>query len=91
MVLCREDPRYGYRGAWALLRREGWAANKKRVHRSWKEGGLKVPDEQQKRRRLLLEGASENGRVGRGAEHKDHVRSYHFVMDRTPRAGGDRR
>ncbi len=83
MVLCRENPRYGYRRVWALLRREGWAANKKRVHRLWKEEGLKVPDKQRKRRRLLLEGASENGCARRRAEQKDHVWSYDFVMDRT--------
>jgi len=84
MVLSRENPRYGYRRVWALLRREGWAANKKRVHRLWKEEGLKVPDKQQKRRRLAkLEGTSENGCARRKAEHKDHVWSYDFVMDRT--------
>jgi putative transposase len=81
--LSRENPRYGYRRVWALLRREGWAANKKRVHRLWKEEGLRVPDKQRKRRRLLLEGASENGCARRRAEHKDHLWSYDFVMDRT--------
>ena len=29
----RENPRYGYRRVWALLRRKGWPVNKKRVHR----------------------------------------------------------
>ena len=81
--LSRENPRYGYRRVWALLRREGWAANKKRVHRLWKEEGLRVPDKQRKRRRLLLEGASENGCARRRAEHKDHLWSYDFVMDET--------
>ena len=85
MVLCRENPRYGYRRVWALLRREGWASNKKkRVHRLWREEGLKVPNKQRKRRRLLLlEGTSENGCARRRAEHKDHLWSYDFVMDRT--------
>ena len=80
--LSRENPRYGYRRVWALLRREGWSVNKKRVHRLWREEGLKVPQRQQKRRRVL-EGASENGCKRRRAEHKDHVWSYDFVMDRT--------
>ena len=40
--LSRENPRYGYRRVWALLRREGWLVNKKRVHRVWREEGLKV-------------------------------------------------
>jgi putative transposase len=80
--LSRENPRYGYRRAWALLRREGWKVNKKRVHRLWREEGLKVPEKQRKRRRLA-EGESENGCTRRRAEHKDHVWSYDFVMDRT--------
>lgn len=80
--LSRENPRYGYRRVWALLRREGWRVNKKRVHRLWREEGLKVPQKQRKRRRLM-EGSSENGCQKRQAEHKDHVWSYDFVMDRT--------
>jgi putative transposase len=80
--LSRENPRYGYRRVWALLRREGWLVNKKRVHRLWREEGLKVPKRQRKRRRLL-EGISEHGCTRRRAEHKDHVWSYDFVMDRT--------
>jgi putative transposase len=70
--LSRENPRYGYRRVWALLRREGWTVNKKRVHRLWREEGLKVPDTQRKRQRLPR-GTSENGCVSRRAEHKDHV------------------
>ncbi len=80
--LSRENPRYGYRRVWALLRREGWPVNKKRVHRLWRQEGLKVPEKQRKRQRLLL-GESENGCTKRRAEHKDHVWSYDFVMDLT--------
>jgi putative transposase len=81
VALSRENPRYGYRRVWALLRREGLEVNKKRVHRLWKEEGLKVPDKQHKRRRLL--GNSENGCKRKRAEYKDHVWSYDFVIDRT--------
>jgi putative transposase len=80
--LSRENPRYGYRRVWALLRREGWQLNKKRVHRLWRKEGLKVPERQRKRRSLLM-GKSENGCTRRRAEHKDHVWSYDFVMDLT--------
>ncbi len=67
-----------------MLRREGWQVNKKRVHRLWREEGLKVSEKQLKRRRLAkLEGKSENGCTRRRAEHIDHVWSYDFVMDRT--------
>ncbi len=41
-----------------------------------------MPQKQRKRRRLA-EGGSENGCTRRRAEHKDHVWSYDFVMDRT--------
>ena len=51
MVLSRENPRYGYRRVWAMLKREGWTVNKKRVHRLWREEGLKVPHNQRRRRR----------------------------------------
>jgi putative transposase len=82
VVLSKDNPRYGYRRVWALLRREGWPVNKKRILRLWREEGLKVPEKQRKRRRLS-EGASENGCTRRRAEQKDHVWSYDFVMDRT--------
>jgi putative transposase len=81
VALSRENPRYGYRRVWALLRREGFEVNKKRVHRLWREEGLKVPDKQHKRRRLL--GDSENGGTRRRAGHRDQVWSYDFVIDRT--------
>jgi transposase InsO family protein len=58
--LSRENPHYGYRRVWAMLRGEGWRVNKKRVHRLWRSEGMKVPDEQRKRRRLV-EGTSKNG------------------------------
>jgi putative transposase len=82
VALCGENPRYGYRRVWALLRREGWPVNKKRVHRLWREEGLKVPEKQRKRRRLA-HGTSENGCARRKAEYKNHVWSYDFVMDQT--------
>ena len=83
--LSRENPRYGYRRVWALLRREGWLVNKKRVHRLWREEGLKVPEKQHKRQRLPILGESENGCTRRRAEHKDHVSKATtlFVMDLT--------
>jgi putative transposase len=84
VVLSRENPRYGYRRVWALLRREGWPINKKRVHRLWREEGLKVLEgKQHKRGRLPILGTSENSCTRRRAEHKDHVWSYDFVMDLT--------
>ncbi len=79
--LSRENPRYGYRRVWALLRREGWEVNKKRILRLWREQGLKVPQKQRKSRRLV--GGGENGCTRRRAEYPGHVWSYDFVMDST--------
>ncbi len=81
VAISRENPRYGYRRVWALLRREGWAVNKKRVQRLWREAGLKVPAGRERKRRRL--GTSENGCTRRRAEYIDHVWSYDFAMDAT--------
>ena len=45
--LAIERPRYGYQRLWALLKREGWQVNHKRVYRLYREEGLKL----RKRRR----------------------------------------
>jgi transposase InsO family protein len=79
--LSRRNPRYGYRRVWALLRREGWEVNKKRVLRLWREQGLKVPQKQHKKKRLL--GNGKNSCTRRRAEYPAHVWSYDFAMDQT--------
>lgn len=38
-LLARRHPRYGYRRIHAILRREGWACNRKRVQRLWRDEG----------------------------------------------------
>ncbi len=79
-TLAGENPRYGYRRIRALLHREGRAVNLKRVHRLWRQEGLKVPAVQRKRRRL---GQSQNRSQRHRAERPDHVWSYDFVHDQT--------
>lgn len=78
--LARKHPRYGCRRIHALLVREGWRVNRKRVHRLWREEGLQVRGRQRKRRRL---GGSENGCTRKKAERKGHVWSYDFTLDQT--------
>ena len=49
--LVRRWPRFGFRGyrrIWAMLRREGFRINRKRVYRLWKQEGFKVPQKQRK-------------------------------------------
>ncbi len=81
-ALSAGNPRYGYRRMWALLRREGWEVNKKRVQRLWREADLKVPQKQHKKRRIAP-GSSGNGCARKRAERVDHVWSYDFAMDQT--------
>jgi len=78
--LVRRRPRFGYRRLTALLRREGWAVNAKRVHRLCRREGLKVPRKLRKRRAI---GVSGNACHVRKAEHKDHVWTWDFAFDRT--------
>jgi putative transposase len=72
--------RYGYRRVAALLRRDGWVVNHKRVERLWRREGLKVPRRQPKRRRLWL---NDGSCIRLRPKRKNHVWSYDFVADRT--------
>jgi putative transposase len=77
-------PRFGYRRIAALLRRDGWRVNVKRVHRLWKREGLQIRRKQRKRRRL---GQGRNACHRYRPRHKDPVWSYDFVSDRTEGGG----
>ncbi|MCP4905930.1 MAG: transposase [bacterium] len=78
--LAKQFGRCRYRRITALLRREGWRVNTKRIERIWRQEGLKVPKEQPKRGRLWL---GDGSSIRRRAEHRNHVWSYDFVSDRT--------
>lgn len=82
--LVRRHPRRGCRMIWGMLRLEGWRVNRKRVHRLWRQEGLKVPEKQHKRRRL---GHSANGILRRRPEHQDHVWAIDFIHDTDARGG----
>jgi transposase InsO family protein len=72
--------RYGYRRITALLQREGWRVNHKRVERIWRQEGLKVPKKQPRRGRL---GLNDGSCLRRRPGWPNHVWSYDFVADRT--------
>lgn len=78
--LAAANPANGYRMICALLRREGACVNVKRVHRLWKQAGLKVVRPEPKRERS---GSSENACSVRRAQYPNHVWSYDFVHDQT--------
>ena len=81
IALATRYGRYGYRRITALLNNEhGWKINHKRVERIWRKEGLKVPKKQPKRSRLWL---NDGSCIRLRPEHKDHVWSYDFMIDRT--------
>jgi transposase InsO family protein len=82
IVLATKYGRYGYRRITALLNdnEHGWRVNHKRVERIWRKEGLRVPKKQPKRSRLWL---NDGSCIRLRPEHKDHVWSYDFMIDRT--------
>jgi transposase InsO family protein len=72
--------RYGTPRITALLRREGWPVNHKRVERIWRQAGLKVPQKQPRRGRLWL---ADGACVRRRPERPNHVWAYDFVTAHT--------
>lgn len=77
---AERHPRFGYRRVAALLRKDGWRVNAKRIHRLWREEGLRVPVRRQKRRR---QGCGANGVLRKRPEYPNHVWTYDFLFDRT--------
>ena len=51
LELARQKPRYGYRRLWAVLAKQGWAVNLKRIYRLYRQEGLMV--RRLKRKRLV--------------------------------------
>ena len=78
LELSAKHPRYGYRRITALLRREGFDVNPKRVARIRREEGIKVSKKQRRMRRL---GTSTAQRAR--AERPRQVWSWDFVEDQT--------
>ena len=72
--------RYGTPRITAMLHREGWLVNHKRIERIWREVGLKVPQKQPRRGRLWL---NDGSCIRLRPQHKDHVWAYDFVSART--------
>jgi transposase InsO family protein len=50
--IARAHPRWGWKTAYTIVRREGWHVNRKRIQRLWRQEGLKRPQICRKRRRL---------------------------------------
>ena len=86
--LAQRHPRWGCRRMHALLTREGWSVNLKRVHRLWKELGLRRPVRRRKPSKLGPKlGTSANSCVNQPARYKNDIWTYDFVADRTISGG----
>src|SRR5689334_2787273 len=68
--LAHQQPRYGYRRVWALLRRSR-KVNRKRVHRLWKRAGLQVKRVPRRPRRERP--------VPLAAAYPNHIWAYDFL------------
>ncbi len=73
IALASEFGRYGYRRITALVNREGYKVNKKKVYRIWRQEGLKVPSKQPKRARLWL---NDGSCIRHRPQFEGHVWSY---------------
>ena len=78
--LVAQYGRYGTPRITAMLHREGFMVNHKRVERIWRRQGLKVTKKQKKRRRLWLKNGST---IRLRPEHRDHIWSYDILEDKT--------
>jgi putative transposase len=78
--IAADRPRWGYRRAHHELCQDGWAINRKRVARVWREEGLRVPARARKRRRCG-EGAGQTTLLR--ATRPDEVWAIDFQADQT--------
>lgn len=76
--LSEKHPRYGYRRITAMMRRDDYTVNEKRVQRVRREAGFKVRKKQRRARRIGLSTARR-----RKATRRGEVWSWDFVTDQT--------
>jgi transposase InsO family protein len=76
--IASRHPRWGWKTAHSILRREGWTVNKKRTRRLWRDEGLRRPAPC-KRKRTRPPGGGELLR----AERPNHVWAIDFQFDET--------
>jgi putative transposase len=78
-AIARAHPRWGYKMAARVVRREGRHVNRKRVQRLWREEGLKRPPQRPRKRRRVRLDSSERLRALR----PNHVWAIDFEFDET--------
>jgi transposase InsO family protein len=82
--LARKHLRWGYRRIHARLEKLGWTVNLKKVHRLWRELGLRRKVRRRPENKLgPKHGSSANSCVNRPSRYKNDVWTYDFMADRT--------
>lgn len=76
--VAHQQPRYGYRRVWAVLKRSR-KLNRKRVHRLWKRAGLQV--------KRVPRGVRRERPKPLAAAYPNHVWAYDFVEDHDVHGG----
>lgn len=85
---ARRHFRYGYKRIHALLQRDGWGVNVKRVRRLWIQMGLRRPRRRKKPRKSRQNpGSSAHSCVNRPARFKNEVWTCDVIFDRTSNGG----
>lgn len=79
--ISRENKAWGYKMAYKHLRRQGWEVNRKRVHRVWRDAGLRAIRKQKSGQKAL--GTAENAIWNLPPERPNHVWALDFKHDRT--------
>ncbi len=83
-LLATQNPDWGYKKIWRLLKGQGFVVNKKRVLRLWQQEGLQVRRKPAKPRKA---GRQDNSCHIRKAEMLNQVWSVDFVEDQTMDGG----
>lgn len=78
-AIAKAHPRWGYKMATRVVRRDGWKVNRKRVQRLWREEGLKRPPQRPRKRRRVRLDTTERQRALR----PNHVWAIDFEFDET--------
>jgi len=79
---AQEQPVYGYRMIAAMLKRDGYAINRKRVYRIWRQEGLQLP-----RRKVTKRRYGDSTANLQRASRPNAVWTYDFLEGRTERGG----
>jgi transposase InsO family protein len=77
--IARAHPRWGWRKAHDIARREGLVVNAKRTRALWRDEGLQRPPQRRCKRRRLSDGTAARLR----AEYPNHVWALDFQFDET--------